>query len=121
MKSLTIALSLATAIFAAPVRVTFDEPVQRGDLLHQSATINYIYIDSEHLDVYSSIGTVRMCYPAGPANPDTSIAAWEADIRAATCPIQFTNDEVGTPAMQFIKVVVPARFKAWAESLGDVQ
>jgi hypothetical protein len=107
MKTLPLLLAVALSTFAAPVRVTFDEPVPMGDVLHQSATINYIYVDSEHLDVYSSIGQVRMCYP------DTSIAA--------TCPIQFTNDEVSAPAMQFIKETVPARFKAWAESLGEAR
>lgn len=121
MKTFSLLLLLALSTFAAPVRVTFDEPVPMGDVLHQSATIQYIYIDSDHLDVYSSIGQVRMCYPAGPANPDTSIAAWEAEARSAMCPVEFTFEEVGGTAFEFIKTTVPARFKAWAESLGEAQ
>lgn len=105
----------ALSVQAAPVRVTFDAPVARGDVLHQSATINYLYTDSEHLDLYTSLGTVRMCYPPPAPNPDPEIAAWESDLRAATCQIQLTSGDVSAPAITFIKQTVPARFKAWAE------
>lgn len=115
MKPLYLILALVTLALAAPVRVQFDEPVARGDVLHQSATINYFYVDTEYLDLYTSIGSVRMCYPAPPANADTAIAAWEEARYNAMCPIILTPDEMQQDAHVFIKQTVPARFKAWAE------
>lgn len=115
MKITIITLLLVLSTFAAPVRVQFDEPVARGDVLHQSATINYFYVDTEYLDLYTSIGSVRMCYPAPPANADTAIAAWEEARYNAICQIILTPDEMQQDAHIFIKQTVPARFKAWAE------
>lgn len=50
-----------------------------------------------------------------------TVAAWEAEARAAMCPVEFTFEDMAQHAAAFIKTTVPARFKAWAESLGEAQ
>lgn len=115
-KPLLLLLSVVCLAAAAPVRVTFEEPVARGDVLYQSATIDYIYVDSDHLDLYTSLGSVRMCYPrtATPQpSPEDSIALALGD---AACPILLTTEDAPPAVIEFIKQTVPARFKEWAQS-----
>lgn len=120
---LLLLLSVVCLAAAAPVRVTFEEPVARGDVLHQSATINYLYVDSDHLDLYTSLGSVRMCYPRTTApepSPEDSIAhsewMWAQEQETAACPILLTTEDAPPEVIEFIKQTVPARFKAWAQS-----
>lgn len=63
--------------------------------------LNYIYVDTDHLDLYTSIGQVRAAYPGSEESP-----------------IQFSEEDMLEPAITFIKTIIPARIKAWAESLG---
>ena len=122
MKTLLFLILATITTFAAPVRVVFDDPVRRGDVLHESATLNYFYVDSDQLTLYTSLGSVAMCYPLvqdpEPSPEDTTAHSewmWEQERHAAQCPIVFSPADMATPAFQFIKTTVPARFKAWAE------
>lgn len=114
---LSFSLLLTTTTIAAPVVVVFDFPVQAAEgALYPAATLKYMYIDTEHLDVYSSIGSARMCYPPSSVPVDSTERAEFYANRERGCQIEFTSEELMESAFVFIKNTVPAKFKSWAQS-----
>ncbi len=60
-------------------------------------TLNYLYTYGEGLELFTSIGSVVAGYPGTEA------------------PIMLTEEDLATPAGEFIKTIIPAKIKAWAE------
>lgn len=60
--------------------------------------LKYIYTYTDRLELHTSIGVLAIYYPE-----------CEEDFA------KFTVEELGVPAGEFIKQVIPAKVKAWAE------
>lgn len=98
---LAIVALLASAATAAPIVVALDQPVTRGIATYSAVQVREVAPDSRYLDVRTTLGTMRLCYPG-------------AETDNLRCAVVLTQAQMAQATAAFIQTTIPMLVKTWA-------